>query len=241
MRCDTLGWPGTPTGYGRPVPFEPRLIDVHVPERPSGAVLVLHGGAGRGTRAVSPTQLSVLRMVPIARRIAHIGGDELAVFRLLNSTRGWGQDRTPVDDARWALGEIRDRLGELPTCLVGHSLGGRSALFTADRPGVASVVALAPWVYPDDSPGGLHGRRVLVVHGDGDRIASPANAAKVTRRMRMSADAGFVTVRGAKHAMLGRGGPFTELAAEFAAVTLLGRKSDGAIARLEAGAASVEV
>jgi hypothetical protein len=53
----------------------PRLIDVSVPPDPAGAVLVLHGGASRrDSIAVSPTQLSVLRMVPIAKRLAPRGG-----------------------------------------------------------------------------------------------------------------------------------------------------------------------
>ena len=45
----------------------PRLIDVQTPATPRGLVIVLHGGATRpGRPAVSPTQLSVLRMVPIS-------------------------------------------------------------------------------------------------------------------------------------------------------------------------------
>src|ERR1700754_2731116 len=110
--------------------LSPRLIDVYVPERPEGAVLVLHGGASRrGSMRVSPAQLSVLRMIPIARRMARAGRGRLAVFRLLNSRRGWDASHTPVDDARWALEQISERFEERPpVCLVGHSLGGRAAL-----------------------------------------------------------------------------------------------------------------
>ena len=90
--------------------LQPKLIEVHVPSAAEGAVLVLHGGAARrADMRVSPTQLSVLRMIPIARRIARAGGDRLAVFRLLNSRRGWDTTHTPVQDARWALAEIADR------------------------------------------------------------------------------------------------------------------------------------
>ena len=97
--------------------LQPKLIEVHVPSAAEGAVLVLHGGAARrADMRVSPTQLSVLRMIPIARRIARAGGDRLAVFRLLNSRRGWDTTHTPVQDARWALAEIADRFGPLPTC-----------------------------------------------------------------------------------------------------------------------------
>jgi alpha-beta hydrolase superfamily lysophospholipase len=162
--------------------MQPRLIDVRVPKRPEGVVLVLHGGASRREHTmVSPAQLSVLRMIPIARRIARAGRGRLAVHRLLNSHRGWATHHTPVDDTRWAL----DQLGaELPVCLVGHSLGGRAAILSVTQPEVRSAVALAPWVYPDDVPSGLRGdEQILVVHGDSDRIPGPrAGAGAPDRR-----------------------------------------------------------
>ncbi len=205
----------------------PRLIEVDVPEHPEGAVLVLHGGASRrGEAAVSPTQLSVLRMIPIARRIARAGRGRLAVFRLLNSQRGWSTDHTPVQDARWALGEMEVRLGgRLPTCLVGHSLGGRAALMAVGEPGVVSAVALAPWVYPSDVPPGLHGQRVLIVHGTADRVADPRKASALARAMSARAEVQYVPVEGAKHAMLRQGGEFERRAADFAVETLLGAGS----------------
>jgi pimeloyl-ACP methyl ester carboxylesterase len=163
--------------------MRPRLIDVRVPERPEGAVLVLHGGAARrGHARVSPAQLSVVRMIPIARRIARAGRGRLAVFRLLNSRRGWDASHTPADDARWALGEIAGRLGDVPVCVVGHSLGGRAALLVAGEPHVRGVVALAPWVYPSDVARDVGGRRILIVHGTEDRIASPARSAALRGR-----------------------------------------------------------
>ncbi len=215
----------------------PRLIEVAGPDRPAGSVLVLHGGASRrGQMMVSPTQLSVLRMVPIARRVARAGRGRLAVFRLLNSVRGWDTHHTPVRDAAWALEQIAERYGErLPTCLVGHSLGGRAALFTADRPEVRSAVALAPWVQPTDAPGGLSGRRILIVHGTQDRIASAERSATLARALARQADVAYVSVEGGKHAMLARHDLFDGLAADFAAATLLGGSGSALIARLEAG------
>lgn len=205
----------------------PRLIDVSVPQRPRGAVLVLHGGASRGHGVmVSPTQLSVLRMIPVARRVVRAGRGELAVFRLLNRYRGWDTTHTPVHDARWAIAEIVQRLGELPVCLVGHSLGGRAALLTAGHPAVASAAALAPWVYPDDAAPGLDGKRVLIVHGDRDRIASPARSFALAQRLRHRAWVEYVTVEGGKHAMLRHHRRFDGLAARFAAGTLLGSEAD---------------
>lgn len=183
----------------------------------------MHGGASRPqSPMVSPTQLSVLRMIPIARRIARVGRRRLAVVRLLNSTRGWDAHRTPVDDAHWALDQLAERYGhDLPVGLVGHSLGGRAALLAADHRAVCSVVALNPWVYPTDGRRDLSGRQVLIVHGDADRIADPARAAGVAADLQRSTSAAFVSVSGAKHAMLSRHDVFSGLAAEFTRAVLL--------------------
>ena len=217
-----------------------RLVATRQPADPAAAVVVLHGGgARRGQMAVSPTQLSVLRMVPIAQRIAVAGRGDLAVFRLLNSTRGWDTRHTPVDDARWALEQIAERYGDVPTSLVGHSLGGRAALLAGDADGVRSVVALNPWVTPEDHVD-LAGRDVLMVHGTDDRIASPARAEHLARTLARSADVlGFARVEGGKHAMLRHGGAFTRATTDFVVATLLGRRVDGPVARVLAGAGDV--
>lgn len=218
--------------------LQPKLIDVVVPDRPEGVVLVLHGGASRrGDAAVSPTQLSVVRMIPIARRVARAGRGRLAVFRLLNSRRGWNTSHTPVRDARWALDEIASRLGgALPTGLIGHSLGGRAALLSAAQPEVRSVAALAPWVYVDDVPRGLADQRILIVHGDQDRIASPAKAHHLAHNLRAhGGDVAFVTVKGGKHAMLSHHSAFDGLATDFTTLALLDTTPTGTLARITAG------
>jgi pimeloyl-ACP methyl ester carboxylesterase len=222
-----------------------RLLPVHVPTTPAGAVLVLHGGAGRReTSAVSPTQLSVLRMVPVARRIARAGRDRLAVFRLLNSSRGWDEAHTPVADVGWALAQLRSSLGaDVPVCLVGHSLGGRAALLAADQRGVASVVALNPWVHESDARkvSVPPGRPVLVVHGDEDRVASPRRSAVVAAALRRTTDVGYVSVRGGRHAMLRHGATFERVAADFATATLLGDEPHPPVDAILAGTDRVEV
>jgi alpha-beta hydrolase superfamily lysophospholipase len=202
--------------------IEPRLIDTRIPERPRGVVLVLHGGAHRAGRPmVSPTQLSVLRMIPVAGRIARAGRGRLAVLRLLNSARGWDADRTPVADVQWALARVRDRFGDgLPSALVGHSLGGRAALLAGGEAGVRGVVALNPWVYASDIAN-LTGRRVLIVHGTEDRIADPGRSASLARRLGRHTDVEYVEVPGARHAMLRHGAVFERAAADFVTSTLL--------------------
>lgn len=192
-----------------------RLVDVRTPREPDCSVIVLHGGASRQRQMmVSPTQLSVVRMIPVARRIARAGRGRLSVHRLLNSYRGWDTTHTPLDDAAWAIEQVQERWPRTPVALVGHSLGGRAALLAAEHPAVRTVVALNPWVYPDDGVP-LPDRSVLIVHGDHDRIARPERARAVARRLARSADVEFRLVEGGKHAMLRHGSEFERAAADF--------------------------
>jgi pimeloyl-ACP methyl ester carboxylesterase len=220
-----------------------RLVETTAPSDPAGIVLVLHGGAARREpMQVSPTQLSVLRMIPVAARVARTGRGRLAVFRLLNSTRGWDASHTPVDDVTWALAQVRERFGDdVPVGLVGHSLGGRAAILAGDHPAVRSVVALAPWVYADDGRRDLSGRRVLVVHGDQDRIASPTRSLAVAEALRRSTEVGYLRVSGGKHAMLAHHRVFDRAAADFVTATLLGDEVRGPVSRVLAGQRLVEV
>jgi pimeloyl-ACP methyl ester carboxylesterase len=203
------------------VEASPKLVPVREPSSPDGVVLVLHGGASRRDRVmVSPAQLSVIRMVPTARAIARAGRGRLAVYRLLNRFRGWDTEHTPVADADWGMSQLAERFPGVPLGLVGHSLGGRAALLAGDAPGVRSIVALNPWVYPSDDAD-LTGRRVLVVHGLRDRVASPARARAVARSLSRTGAVEFVPVPDGKHAMLSHRREFDGRAAEFTADVLL--------------------
>ena len=42
----------------------------------------------------------------------------------------------------------------------------------ADDPDVVGVVALAPWLPPDEPNAGLSGKQLAAAHGSGDRITS---------------------------------------------------------------------
>jgi pimeloyl-ACP methyl ester carboxylesterase len=200
-----------------------RLISTRIPRSPAAAVVVLHGGGGRGgAMPVSPTQLSVLRMIPIAHRVARIGRGRLAVWRLLNSVRGWDGKHTPVDDVHWALKRIREQLPPAtPIGLIGHSLGGRAAILSAGADNVRSVVALAPWVHPQDGDIDASGCRFLFVHGSADRVASPQRALVAADRLARTARVGVIQVDSGGHTMLRRHGTFDGVAAEFIAATLL--------------------
>jgi pimeloyl-ACP methyl ester carboxylesterase len=220
-----------------------RLIDVAVPEDPAGVVVVLHGGGSRprDTR-VSPAQLSVLRMIPVASRIVHASGERLAVLRLLNSRRGWDTEHTPVVDVRWALGEVAQRFGpDLAVCLVGHSLGGRAALLCAREPQVHGVVALAPWVLPTDPIEAAQGTPIVIIHGDSDRVALPARSRQIAEKLQRGAQVSYVTVRRGTHAMLRRNDAFDGLAARCVVWMLLGRTEGETVRRIAAGETWLEV
>src|ERR1700744_3293716 len=174
------------------------LVDVAVPTDPAGVVLVLHGGASRQrAMRVSPAQLSVPRMIPVASRIAKVSAGRLAVLRLLNTRRGWDTEHTPVQDVEWALGETIERFGgDLGVCLVGHSLGGRAALLSAGQRQDHGVVALAPWVYPTDIAVGVSDTPIVIVHGDRDRIARSERSEQLACALSCETRVAFVSVAG---------------------------------------------
>ncbi len=203
----------------------PRLIATSAPSAPEGLVLLLHGGRERGHGAANGHQLAALRMIPTARRVSRSGGDRLAVFRLINSLRGWnGAEQSPVADALWAIGEMRGRYpGDLPLCVVGHSMGGRTAMRVGGAPGVRAVVGMAPWLPAGEPVTQLSGRDVLIIHGSTDRTTSPRESAAFTRALApIAARSTYVDVQGEKHALMRARGLVDGLVAGYAAATLLG-------------------
>ena len=99
--------------------------------------LVLHGGKARSMRPASRRQLSAVRMIPFARALHRAGASAgLAVWRLQYRDRGWNDKGSQVQDALWALGEIEREHPGAPVYLVGHSLGGRTAIAAGGHPSV---------------------------------------------------------------------------------------------------------
>jgi dienelactone hydrolase len=162
-------------------------------------------------------------MVPFARALASAGDDAgLVVARLRYLVRGWnGPVQSPVGDARSALARLSRRYPGLPVVLVGHSMGGRVAFAVADRPPVRAVVALAPWVERGDAVAHLAGRRLVIAHGEGDRVTDPrASAAYAERARDCGADVTYLSVRATSHAMLRRAGLWHDIATQFALSSL---------------------
>jgi pimeloyl-ACP methyl ester carboxylesterase len=178
--------------------------------------LVLHGGQVTNRQPTDWFQPAVLRMTALAlslhRRVARAG---IAVWSVRFTVRGWnGVDASPVPDALWALDQIR-LLTRAPVVVVGHSMGGRTALRVAGHESVRGVVALAPWVPPGEPVDQLAGRSLLIAHGTRDRITSPAQShAYAVRAERIAARVEMVDIPGEGHAMLHRPAVWNRLSAE---------------------------
>jgi len=204
----------------------PGLVDVAAPRQQAAVravALLLHGGRDRSMQPVRANQLAVLRMVPIARRIAAAGHGELAVVRLRFGVRGWnGAQMSPVRDANWAVEQLAERYPGRPIGLLGHSMGARTALRVAGQQGVRSVAGFAPWLPAHEPIDQLAGRQVLLAHGDRDRVTSAASTARYAEQLRAGGmAASFVSIRGDGHAMLRRAALWHDLAVGFLIGTLL--------------------
>lgn len=172
-----------------------------------GVALVLHGGRAHSFAPVEARHLSPLRMLPFARHLHRAGKDYgLAVWSLRNSVRGWnGEAMSALHDARWALQQISEQHPGVPVFLVGHSMGGLTAVCAADDPQVEAVVALAPWLSQETPAERVAGRKILIVHGTEDRMTSPAQSLKFARRAaNAAASMQYISLNGAGHFMIRR-------------------------------------
>ncbi|MEU8585925.1 alpha/beta fold hydrolase [Streptomyces sp. NPDC048664] len=192
-----------------------RLRVRHRPPCAAAAVIALHGGRADSCAPSRPWHLAALRMRPVLRAAASgLPLDRVLLGEVRYRHRGWNQG-DPVEDALDALDELRRVHGALPVVLIGHSMGGRAALRVSSQPQVQGVVALAPWLPSDEPSDHLRGGRIVVMHGDRDRVTSaPASVAYVERARAAGASAGMVLMRGGDHAMLRRAGLWHRSVAE---------------------------
>jgi dienelactone hydrolase len=184
---------------------ESALIVRRIPPRAAvGAIVTLHGGREMSRRTARPWHPAALRMHPVLRAAAAAAPRDVLLGQVRYRYRGWN-DGDPARDALRALDALRRLVGDVPVVLVGHSMGARAALRAASHPSVCGVLALAPWCPPVDSAGHLGGARIVLLHGDHDRVTAVADSVDYVRRARAAgARAGLVVVRGGDHAMIRR-------------------------------------
>jgi dienelactone hydrolase len=196
----------------------PRLSWDCEPDAAGAVALVLHGGKSASFDPTDAGQLTAVRMRPFSRALAEAGApDRLAVASIGYRYRGWnGEHASPVPDARWGLEQIRERYGDVAIVLVGHSMGGRTALRIADDSSVRAVLALAPWL-PDGEPvAAPAGLPVLIAHGSWDKMTSPAGSRRWAERARRAGvDVCRLRVRAEMHPMIFRPHVWHRLAVGF--------------------------
>lgn len=152
---------------------------------PALVVLVLGGGKDVSRARSRPWHLAGLRMWQFTWMLRRAGrGRGISVQQLQYRFRGWNApERTPVEDARWALNRIHTEHPDVHVVVVGHSMGGRTAAALIEDPSIVGVVALAPW-WPEGTEADSFDERheLLVVHGKADRWTDPRSSRAATER-----------------------------------------------------------
>jgi pimeloyl-ACP methyl ester carboxylesterase len=188
------------------------------PDSVRSIVLILHGGEETSIKTAGRWRGPYLRMIPFAAALHRRGRTRgLSVQLLRYRYRGWNEpERHPLADARWALDHLGERHPDALVVLLGHSMGGRTALRVADHPTVVAVCALAPWTPEDEPVHQVTGRSVLIAHGDRDRVTEPRLSYRFAVRARAVSDRVCrFEVHGDGHAMLRRPHDWTALVTSF--------------------------
>jgi len=93
---------------------------------------------------------------------------KLGFLEVRYRVKSWRRLELCIEDAGAAVAAAREA-GAEEVALVGFSMGGAVAVHVASDPAVTTVIALAPWLYPELDLAPLEGRRFAVVHGSLDR------------------------------------------------------------------------
>jgi alpha-beta hydrolase superfamily lysophospholipase len=188
--------------------MEPHLTRSSSGRSPRGLVLMLHGGAETNLELVDRRSLpwvrSRLMMAQLSRAFHRAGLDVwLLRYRVVGWNHGHAEHPSPVQDARWALDEVRAARGSLPVVLLGHSMGARTATTVADDPSVHGVVGVAPWFPPGHPVSAMAGKHLVAAHGRADRVTNfGATKQFVSRATGVAATADFVDMGELDHYML---------------------------------------
>jgi pimeloyl-ACP methyl ester carboxylesterase len=126
------------------------------------AVVCMNGG----TAAEHPGTWSA-SLEWLVGRLAR-GRPGLGFLEVRYRIKSWRRLELCVEDAGAAV-EAARAAGADEVALIGFSMGGAVAVHVAGAPTVTTVIALAPWLYPELDLAPLAGRRFAVVHGALDR------------------------------------------------------------------------
>jgi len=132
---------------------------------------------------------------------------ELGFLEVRYRTKSWRRLELCIEDARSALDAAR-AAGAVELALLGYSMGGAVAVHVAAEPAVRTVIALAPWLYPQLDLGTLRDRRLAIVHGSMDRglpgipgVKPALSLAGYTRARALRIDAVRTVIPLASHAI----------------------------------------
>ncbi|MCB0879635.1 MAG: hypothetical protein KDC46_11750 [Thermoleophilia bacterium] len=129
-------------------------------ELPSGGQLRAHGGGatttsvllvGGGTRESRPGRWST-SMTWLAPRVADAVGSDARIAQVRYRDSSWNRIELAVADVRAAIAHEHDAAGAARSVvLVALSMGGATCAANVREPGVAGLVAMAPW-FPRELP-----------------------------------------------------------------------------------------
>ena len=197
---------------------EPGIDLLAAPAWATDLVLLAHGGVVDSFRNPHAWRAPILRMWPFATT-ARSAAPTAAVGLVRYRYCGWNGDAaSPSADLRTVLDNLPSHIRRV--LLIGHSMGGRAVVAAGNHPLVAGVLALAPWLPPDEPLAPLRGL-VVFAHGTLDRITDPTLTATYAQRLRATGTpVALLSVEGEKHAMLHRAADWNTLVHRFTTAAL---------------------
>ena len=131
---------------------------------PGGAHAVVCVNGGTAAELPGTWSASIEWLVGSLARIHPAVGFLEVRYRI----KSWRRLDLCIEDAEAGIGAARAE-GARELALLGFSMGGAVSVHVAGDPAVSTVIALAPWLYPELDVAPLDGRRFAVLHGSLDR------------------------------------------------------------------------